>query len=171
MVLAVLTLLTVWLAVYWPMVHFAEQRLFMPLRIGDRVVIVATSPHSLKRGDWAACRIIAAGGGGVYIREGFDLGPVLALGGDRVEFGTNGFTVNGVLRPSQPHMPESGGVTVPQNHWFLWPDVVITGGHGEVNEATLSGMLLQMATVSQDQFVGTPYRWWFWRRQHWQLLS
>ena len=61
-------------------------------------------------------------------------------------------------------MPETGELIVPEKHWFVWPDFAISG-HGNVAEAALSAALLPMATVSEDQFAGKPFKRWFWRRQ------
>jgi hypothetical protein len=166
-VLAVLTLLAVSLGAYWPLVGFVEAHWLMPLRLDGRVFVVSrtSSQLSLKRGDWAAFRLPGNGSGGVNVQEGFGLGPVLAVGGDRIEFGANTFKVNGVPQARLAYMPTAGELVLPENHWFLWPNYAISGGHQEVAEATLSAILLQRATVGQDQFIGTPYRRWFGRRQ------
>jgi hypothetical protein len=62
-------------------------------------------------------------------------------------------------------MPVSGNTVVPENNWFIWPDLAITGGHGNVPESTISQTMLQMANVPQSQFVGKPFKRWFGRRQ------
>ena len=51
-------------------------------------------------------------------------GPVLAVPGDRVEFSTKAFSVNGVPQPLLPHMPAGGKLVVPENHWFIWPNLI-----------------------------------------------
>ena len=89
---------------------------------------------------------------------------MLATAGDRVEFSTNGFAVNGVLQARLPHMPETGGLVVPENHWFIWPKLAISG-NWDVGEANISSAMMQMASVSEDQFVGKPFKRWFWRKQ------
>ena len=103
-------------------------------------------------------------GGAVRVQAGLGMGPVLALAGDRVEFSETAFTVNGVTKPLRPHMPTSGGLVVPEKHWFVWPEFDISG-HGNASEANLSAVMLQMSTVSEVEFIGKPFKHWFWRRQ------
>jgi hypothetical protein len=61
-------------------------------------------------------------------------------------------------------MPTSGEVAVPEKHWFVWPELDISV-HGNVSEASISAMMLQSATVSESEFIGKPFKHWFWRRQ------
>jgi hypothetical protein len=61
-------------------------------------------------------------------------------------------------------MPVSGMVIVPGNHWFIWPDLAISG-HGNIGEAAITDAMLRMADVSEEQFVGKPFKRWFWRQQ------
>jgi hypothetical protein len=60
-------------------------------------------------------------------------------------------------------MPVAGAWTVPEKHWFVWPELGI-GGHG-MPRADLSATLLEMGTISEEQFIGKPFKRWFWRRQ------
>jgi len=53
---------------------------------------------------------------------------------------------------------------VPENHWFIWPNLAITGNLN-VGEASISSVMLQMASVPETQFVGKPFKRWFWREQ------
>jgi hypothetical protein len=92
------------------------------------------------------------------------LGPVLAVAGDRIRFTTEFYEVNGLSRQSLPHMPKTGETVVPEKNWFIWPEVAITG-NGNAQEAVISNTMLQMATVAETQFVGKPFKRWFWRRQ------
>jgi hypothetical protein len=103
-------------------------------------------------------------GQGVLNRTSLGLGSVLATAGDRVEFSTNSFTVNGVPQPFLPHMPTSGNLVVAENHWFIWPNIAISG-NWNVGEADISSAMLQMASVPEKQFVGKPFKRWFWREQ------
>ena len=57
-----------------------------------------------------------------------------------------------------------GGMFVPENHWFIWPNLAITGNLN-VGEASISSVMLQMASVPETQFVGKPFKRWFWREQ------
>ena len=171
--LAVVTLLAVWLAIYSPAVGFVQQHWLMPLRVRGRVVIVhrGLSPGRIRRGD----RILYLlgeeeageahrGGGAVWVQGGYGFGPVLALAGDRVEFSTNSYNVNGVAHPLLPYMPGGGQVTVPEKQWFVWPEFDISM-RGNVNEANITAMMLQLATVPENHFAGRPFNSWFGRRQ------
>ncbi len=61
-------------------------------------------------------------------------------------------------------MPDSGTLTVPEKYWFIWPNLVISG-NWNVGEASLSAAMIQMANVSEDQFMGKPFKRWFGRKQ------
>jgi hypothetical protein len=143
----------------------------MPLRVNDHVVVVQRNAPatSVGRGDWVAYTFSGYyfsnhGGQGASSHTSLGLGLVLATAGDRVEFSTGKFTVNGVSRPLLPHMPDSGNLIVPENHWFIWPNLAITGNLN-VGEASISSVMLQMASVPETQFVGKPFKRWFWREQ------
>jgi hypothetical protein len=167
-----LTMMALGLLIYLPIRNVILQRWLVPLRVRGNVVIVQRlgAPHDIKRGDWVMYSQNdgetgdAHRGGAVWVRAGFGCGPVLAVAGDRVEFSTNAFRVNGEARPLLPHMPNSGTLTVPEKHWFIWPDFDIYE-HGNIGEANISATMLQMATVSQTQFIGKPFKRWLWRRQ------
>jgi hypothetical protein len=162
-----LALMAIGLLIYLPIRNVILQHWLVPLRLNGRVVVVQRQfpASAIQHGDWIAYRLSGSGGGGIWVRSGMGLGPVLAMAGDRVEFSTNAFTVNGVAQPRLPHMPDSGAVTVPGKNWFVWPNFDISGGHGNVVENNISAAMLQMATVSQAQFVGKPFKRWLWRRQ------
>jgi hypothetical protein len=171
--LAVVTLLALWLGVYSPVVDFAQRHWLMPLQVKGEVVIVrrALSPGHIQRGDRVMYRLPESetgeahqAGGAVWVRGGYGFGPVLALAGDRVEFSTNSYSVNGVSQPLLPYMPTTGDVTVAEKQWFVWPEFDING-HGNVNGANITAVMLQLATVSENQFVGRPFKHWFGRRQ------
>jgi hypothetical protein len=157
---------------YAPVRIVIQRQWLMPLRVRGNVVIVhrVGAPHDIKRGDWIMYSLSedwegeAHHGGMVWVRAGFGWGPVLALAGDRVVFSTNSFTVNGEARPLMPHMPGDGAVVVPEKHWFVWPELDISG-HGNVSEANISATMLRLATVSESEFIGKPFKRWFWRRQ------
>ena len=171
--LAIVTLLAVWLAVYSPLTSFAEAHLIMPLRMRGNVVIVQrlTAPDHIRRGDWIMYSLQEHSvgdahreGGAARLQSGYSWGPVLAAAGDTVIFSTNGFSVNGVSQPALPHMPVKGEIIVPENHWFVWPELAISG-HGNFSEANLSALMLDLATVSEVEFVGQPFQHWFGRKQ------
>jgi hypothetical protein len=151
---------------YLPARRLMEAHLLEPLRVNNRVIVVkkSTSLPRVKRHDWIAYTIAGDTDHAAYVQAGLGLGPVLAVSGDHLHFTKAGFEVNGVLQPRLAHMPEEGEWVVPEKHWFVWPELDITG-HGNVPEATLSATLLRMATISEDQFAGKPFKRWFWRRQ------
>ena len=155
--------------IYSPSRHLLETYWLAPLRVKDHVVVVKKFGQvpAVRRHDWIAYSLAGDADHTVYMVAGFGLGPVLAVGGDRVRFTQTAIEVNGKPQPRLAHMPEAGELIVPERHWFVWPDYAISG-HGNVGEAALSTALLQMATISEQQFAGKPFKRWFWRRQ---LLS
>jgi len=157
--------------VYVPLRNQLERRWFVPLRVGDHVVVVQTGAkhNNIHRGDWVAYRIGAVGEqhiyeAGVYVRGECVLGRVLAVEGDEVRFQGNGLLVNGELQPRDAHMPSEGALQVPEGCWFIWPKMNING-HGYVAPQAVDAALLQLATVTEKDFVGVPYQRWFWREQ------
>ena len=168
-----LFLIAIGLLVYLPARSFIQQYWLTPLYVRGNVIIVqrVADPHGIKRGDWVKYSLKDPGmnendGGMVRVRNGYCWGPVLAGAGDRVVFFADSFKVNGEARPLLPHMPESGEVVVPEKHWFIWPELDISG-HGYVGEGAISSTMVQLATVSEKQVVGIgkPFQRWFWRRQ------
>ncbi len=166
-------LLVVGSGLYAPLRNELQTKYLMPLRIKGNVVVIQTfsSSLSIRRGDWIAYSLDSQSvgdahreGGAVRAEAGFGLGPVLAVAGDRIRFTPEFYEVNGVGRQSLPHMPKTGETVVPEKNWFLWPEVAITG-NGNAQEAVISTTMLQMATVAEAQFVGKPFKRWFWRRQ------
>jgi hypothetical protein len=160
------------LAFYAPARSILQNHCLQPVRFGSHAVVIdrmASSGH-VRRGDVIA---YALGGyrlsnhGAVDVMDsGTTLGTVLALPGDRVEFSADGVSVNGELQKPLPHMPRTGAVTVPEKHWFIWPNLAISGnGNWRVPEDTISSTMLQMATVSETDFAGRPFKRWFWRTQ------
>jgi hypothetical protein len=152
--------------VYLPARNLIQDEWLMPLRVNGRVVIVQrlVHPGALPRGAWIAYAIDGSRGQGVAVQDGFGLGPVLALPGDQVCFTKSALEVNGLPQPRLSHMPQVGEWVVPQKHWFVWPEVAISG-HGDTPADAISTTLLQMGTISEDQFVGRPFKRWFGRRQ------
>ena len=170
--LAVATLLGVWLLAYRPVVKLAEANWWRPMIVQGRVMVMkpAKAPDSIQRGELVLYSIggnqgrYAHGEGAVWVHSGFGLGPVLAVAGDTILFTTNVFFINGQPAPRLPHMPITGEIQVPEKHWFIWPNLDISG-HGNVGEAGISSAMLQLAMVSENQCVGKPFQRWFGRRQ------
>jgi hypothetical protein len=152
--------------VYMPVRNLIQEQWLMPLQVKGRVVIVRrlANPSALPRGAWIAYAINDVSGQGFYVREGFGLGPVLALPGDRVRFTKSALEVTGVPQPLLDYMPQAGEWVVPQKHWFVWPEVAITR-HGNTPPGVIPASLLKMGTITEDQFVGRPFKRWFGRRQ------
>jgi len=170
---SLILLLLVGGGVYAPLREGLQTSFLMPLRIKENVVIVRTfsSPRSIQRGDRIVYSLetFSGGdahreGGAVWAKAGFGLGPVLAVAGDRIRFMPEVFEVNGVSRQSLPHMPKTGEAVVPEKSWFIWPEVAMSG-NGNAQESVISTTMLQMANVAETQFIGKPFKRWFWRRQ------
>ncbi len=167
-----LLLLAIGLLLYVPARSFIQGHCLTPLQMNGQVVVVQRifQARHLQRGDWIAYALHdeeqgeAHNGGAVWVRAGMGLGPVLAVAGDQVVISSNTFSVNGISHPSLPHMPGAGSLTVPENHWFIWPNLDISG-HGNVSEASISSTMLDMASVNATQFFGKPLHRWFWRKQ------
>jgi signal peptidase I len=161
-------LATVFLSVfiYFPALRYTEAHWLVPLQIHGRVVFVSrlAKPQSIRCGDWVAYTLSATRGSGIWVNEGYAFGPVLGMPGDKLEFQEGSFAVNGRLQPGLPRLPTTGDLTVPQNRWFIWPDLGITG-HGVVREDVIVEQLLSLALVDQDAFVGKPFKRWFLRKQ------
>jgi len=174
LIFTLLAVLAIGLLVYLPLRNAVLQHWVLPLRLNGRVFVVQRQfpVEAVQRGDWIAYKLGGGdsaweGGrehGAVYLHSGMGLGPVLAMAGDRVEFSTNAFTVNGQPHALRPHMPSAGELVVPKNNWFVWPDVGISG-HGHTAENTISSAMMEMAIVTREQFVGRAFPRWLGRRQ------
>jgi len=172
LLLAAGSLFVVWMLLYVPVVHFFESRYAVPLRVSGEVVVMhpRVAPDKLRRGDRIMFRVEenaigqAHGGGVVRVDAGIGWGPVLALPGETVLFFTNSFSVNGVTQANLAHMPTSGEFVVPTNRWFVWPDFGINA-RGNVSEANISALILQLSTVSTAQMTGRPFERWLGRKQ------
>ena len=168
----VLVLIGFGFLIYAPLRSGIQNHWFMPVRSNGHVIVLKkfVTVKEVHRGDAIAYRLPGYrfsnhyGQGILDDRTGLSLGSVLGTPGDRVEFSTNGFAVNGVLQPALPHMPVSGELVVAQNHWFVWPNLAISG-NWDVGEANISAAMLQLSNVSEDQFVAKPFKRWFWRKQ------
>jgi len=169
MLFTLAVLLGMGLFFYAPLRRAIQNHWLMPLRVNGHVIVVQknASANGVKLGDWVAYHLAASSDTEVddlriHFRAGVGFGPVLAVAGNLVEFSTNAFFVNGVSQSLLPHMPTSGELTVPENHWFIWPSYSISG---QGNENRISSTMLQLAAVPEDQFIGKPFKRWFWRKQ------
>ena len=167
-----LVLLAMGMLLYWPARNLIQQHLLTPLRLNGRVIVIQrfAPAQTVQRGDWVAYALNEDGtganyhGGTVWLRNGIGFGPVLAIAGDNLTFSTNGFSVNGILHTNLPYMPISGGLVVQENHWFIWPNLDISG-HGDVGETRISAAMLGLSDISETSFYGKPFHHWFWRKQ------
>jgi hypothetical protein len=155
------------LGIYHPLQRQFEKRLAMPLKVGNKVVLVSTRQAAavVKRGDWVAYRINEAAGDHMYVAGGLGFGQVQAVAGDRLVFTPRSWQVNDKVFPRRTYMPVHETWVVPEKHWFIWPDSAISiSGDQRQNEA-VSRLMREVAMVSEPQYVGKPLRRWFWRRQ------
>ena len=167
-----LTMMALGLLIYLPIRNVVLQHWVLPVRANGHVFVVQRQfpVAAIQRGDWIAYKLggsssgwqTGGGHGTVYVRSGMGFGPVLAMAGDQVTFSTNVFTVNGIRHPLLPHMPRAGEVAVPEKNWFVWPGYSISG---EGDENRITSLMLQLALVPENDFVGKPFQRWLWRRQ------
>jgi hypothetical protein len=158
-------LLVVGLLVYWPLRTVLVDYVAMPLRMQDRVVVV--NPRArVRRGDWVAYRMAGVQADHmVWTQAGMGFDRVLAVTGERVRFLGDRYEINGRFFPLLARMPGSGEWIVPEKHWLIWPNLLASGGHGNVAQDTVSSAVQQMALVPHSELAGKVYGRWFWRRQ------
>lgn len=171
MAFTILVLIAIGFGIFTPMRNAIQNHLLLPLNSNGHAIVVGTffSAKDIHRGDGVAYQLSGYyfsnhGGYGVSGRSGISVGKVLAVAGDRVEFSDKGFFVNGVVQPLLPHMPTAGKLMVPEKTWFIWPQMEV-GGNWNVGEQNISSAMMQLANVSEEQFVGKPFDHWFWRKQ------
>jgi len=152
--------------VYASALKFCHNRVFMPLRVGEKVYVINRlhDAQNLRRGDFVACSAKAASFGNVRIRNGYILDKVIAGPRDHIEFNGNGYAVNGVQSQSLPFMPASGTIVLSQRTWLIWPSLE-TVVNVNVDPRSVSAAVLDMAMIRRDQVIGKPFKRWFWRRQ------
>jgi hypothetical protein len=131
------------------------------------LVIPEAESEALQTGD---VRVFRFDGGmryrGVVVGQGFVVAEILGCPGDRIQFGEGTYSVNERGYRSRPLMPQAGGWTVPEKHWFIWPDssIRVHGTVARLDPAQRDDLLRGMALIPCSQVVGRPLRWWFWRR-------
>lgn len=154
--------------VYQPLLRQMARHVAVPLKVGNRIIVVnpRASASRVRAGDTIVYAMEEQRVDGLLLGSGFGMEKVLARGGDHVRFGPEGMKVNGTVFPRQPQMPLSGEVIVPEKHWLIWPQFIVSGGHGQANlSANISVAMWQAAMVSETQFTGRPYQRWFWSKQ------
>ncbi len=90
--------------------------------------------------------------------------PVYGLPGDHVRFTPASCVVNGVPQPRRQYMPISGELHVPRQMWFVWPQVVVHYGARPEN-SQITELIMSRALVMHSDFIGKPFKRWFWRKQ------
>ena len=145
---------------------------FIPMRIGSNVVVVKAAPaRNIHRGEWIAHRIgtgsqlfqNASFHGAIQIRNGYGLDRVVAGPGDVVRFRPEDFQVNDQTFPRGNHMPTNGEIVVSEKQWFAWPQFALQNNN--IPEVEISNVMLAYSIISEEQFVGKPFKRWFGRRQ------
>jgi hypothetical protein len=152
--------------IYWPLLSLLTHLVVMPMKVDNRRIVVnrMVSAQSVRPGTMVAYEIAGMRDPQMSIASGYEMNPVLAMAGDRVRFTAQAVEVNGQALSRHPHMPATGELIVPANHWFIWPKFVVRPD-ANVTEANISAAMLQSALVSETQYVGRPFQHWFGRRQ------
>jgi len=74
--------------------------------------------------------------------NGVLFGPIVGLGGDQVD-----------------------SISVPENHWLIHTELARRYYHEGIPVNYHSDIVGQLTIVSRDEFVGKPFKRWFWRKQ------
>ncbi len=61
-------------------------------------------------------------------------------------------------------MPDKGELEVPENVWFIWPELGITR-RGAAPVGGIMPVMQEIALVRPQHIIGKPYKSWFGRRQ------
>lgn len=152
--------------VYRPFESALENYCLMPVvsEVGPCVINRTRWGQRLNRGDLVAYRIQATGGL-ARISAGVGIDRILAVPGDVVEFTPTEFLVNGARFPKLHDMPDTGGLTLEPDVWFIWPSVRKTM-HGNVGAELISATLLHTAAVQRNKILGKPFGLSLWHRQN-----
>ncbi len=156
--------------VYWPLDGFLNDTFARVVLVDGQHIIVnpRVEPEDLVRGDTILYRSEGNRRGGgemqVLMRGGLYWGVVIGLPGDRIQFRTNGMEVAGRTRPLEAYMPTTGSAAVPGDTWFAWPRMLQRAAGG-ASPDVITQAFLDQAQITRAEFVGRPYRRWFFRRQ------
>lgn len=151
------------LGVYLPLRRQIEQHYLMPLKLGDEIVVVKVykSPKTVRRGDLVAFKVGKAAKKLSAENSAFRLNRVAGFSGDRVRVTPEHYEVSGQLFPRQPNAAPGQELVVPEKHWFLSPELVITGAQNiPLPPKTDAGAGF---LVEESDFIGVPVKRWFWR--------
>ncbi len=156
--------------VYWPLDGLLSDTFARVVLVNGRHIIVNPRVRSedLVRGDSILYRSEGNRRGGgemqVLMRGGLYWGVVIGLPEDRIQFSTNGVVVAGRTSPLEAYMPMTGSVAVPRDTWFAWPRMLQRAAGG-ASPDVITQAFLDQAQITRAEFVGRPYRRWFFRRQ------
>ena len=149
----------------------AFNQLIVPLELNGRPIIVKAylKPQSVYPGDWVAYQIVEKvdySDGQAVIVNGYGLDPVLGGPGDMIHFTNEMFQINGVNYSRLSNMPKHGDLLVPKKHWFIWPSSIrVFSGPSQGSKDLTAELMLQTSVVDEAQFIGKPFKRWFWREQ------
>lgn len=169
-VLGVMVGLTIF---YQNILGFVDRNFFVPLEVNGKTIIVyrVGKSEGIQRGQWVVFahgtgRKLGYVGNTLYVQKGLFSGRVIGKAGDRIEFGSGNYWVNGKIHVSLPYMPEEGTVFVSQSQYFIWPDTRYYQ-HGYVTETVekLRAANLRIAHVDKGALIGKPFNRWFGRMQ------
>ena len=148
---------------YLPARNLIQDHWLLPLQVHGRTIIIhkLASLARVERGEWLAYSFSGNYDGNIIVRGGIGLSRLLGKAGDRVGFTGAALEVNGAVQSHLPFMPVTGEWIVPEKHWFVWPETAIDG-HGYVPGDAVSSTLLQIGTISDEQVIGIPFKYWFW---------
>jgi hypothetical protein len=173
LIAALAILFSVSVLIYLPSRHLIEKAA-RPLRTQQQVIVVNSiaSPKALKRGDWIAYAVSgtqtwfnnAQAHGTMILQDGFSLGKIAGAPGDVINFSKTNFSVNGIAFSREPQMPTEGELVVPDEHWFIWPDFAMNM-RGAAAAIHVEELLKNRSLIAQTNFVGVPFKRWFFRKQ------
>lgn len=148
--------------VYFKACLLAGEFLFFPVEIDGQVLVVSrlTKAAEVRVGDLVAFEQPERRLPGVQVRDGIELGEVLAMGGTRVDFGQQHLRTRAGVLPARYGMPSQGTILLAEKVWFIWPAEINTRRNPEAEP-----LLLQAAQVPHGALVGRVFRHWFGRVQ------
>jgi hypothetical protein len=169
--LALASALLLAVLVYLPLRNWVQATLVVPLRIGNRALMVLPDDQAAGlKAEAGVVRVFRFGGGGVarglMLGQGYVVAEIRGGPGDRIRFDHGQYFVNGRAYPARPLMPPAGAWVVPENHWFIWPDssIRVQGALPVMDPGQREALLREIALVPASRLVGRPVRWWFWRK-------
>jgi hypothetical protein len=136
LIFTALVLLGIGLLLYLPVRNFVQNHLLMPLRNGNQVVIISAQRQPISLERGEYAAFANA--------DGIFFGKIVGLGGDEVD-----------------------SREVPKNHLLIRVQFLRRYYHGDfiLAFAYRSDFVEQDVIVSPEDFVGKPFKRWFWRKQ------